>query len=75
MARIEINLDEYNSLKEKILNLEGELVKLSKENEKLSLQNEKYKDVCNYVFSEITSMERIFQWKSILKVVNAELNF
>ena len=39
----------------------------------LSQKNEKYKDIFEYVFEDITPMERIFQWKYVKKAVNETL--
>lgn len=72
-ARIEISVDEYNALKERIKELEEVSVKKDKEIEKLQYDNGKYEDIFKYVFEEVTSLERIFQWKYVVKAVNESL--
>ena len=72
-ARIEISVDEYNALKERIKELEEVSVKKDKEIEKLQYDNGKYEDIFKYVFEDITPLERIFQWKYVIKAVNESL--
>lgn len=72
-ARIEISVEEYNSLKEKIEKLEKENVEKDKDIEVLVYNIGKYEDIIKYVFDEITPIERIFQWKHIVKAVNDAL--
>lgn len=72
-ARIEISVTEYNALKERIKALEEENVKKDKDIETLQFNNERYKDTFEYVFEDITTMERIFQWKHVKKAVNESL--
>lgn len=73
MARIEISVDEYNALKERIKQLEEEVVEKDKKIEVLEYNAEKYEDIFEYVFEDITSFERIFQWKHILRAVDEAL--
>lgn len=72
-ARIEISVDEYNAFKERIKALEEQNVEKDKLIDLLSQKNEKYKDIFEYVFEDITPMERIFQWKYVKKAVNETL--
>jgi predicted nuclease with TOPRIM domain len=72
-ARIEISVAEYNSLKNRIKELEESCVKKDKELEILEYNVEKYKDIYKYIFEEITYLERIFQWKHIVRAVNESL--
>ena len=65
-ARIEISVDEYNAFKERIKALEEQNVEKDKLIDLLSQKNEKYKDIFEYVFEDITPMERIFQWKYVI---------
>ena len=62
-----------NSLKNRIKELEESCVKKDKELEILEYNVEKYKDIYKYIFEEITSLERIFQWKHIVRAVNESL--
>lgn len=72
-ARIEISIDEYNALKDRIKVLEEDVVKKDKEIETLEYNIGKYEDIVEYVFDEVTTMERIFQWKYIVRAVNEAL--
>lgn len=72
-ARIEISIDEYNALKDRIKALEEEIVKKDKKIETLDYNLGKYEDVVEYVFEDVTPMERIFQWKYIVRAVNESL--
>lgn len=72
-ARIEISVDEYNAFKERIKALEEQNVEKDNLIDLLSQKNEKYKDIFEYVFEDITPMERIFQWKYVKKAVNETL--
>ena len=73
-ARIEISIDEYNAFKERIKYLEENNVKKDKEIEFLNLKNETYKEALTYIIEGTTSLERIFQWKSIVEAVNESLS-
>lgn len=72
-ARIEISINEYNALKDRIKALEEDCVKKDKTIEKLSNDVGKYENVIEYVFDDITSLERIFQWKQVVRAVNEAL--
>ena len=71
MARIEISLEEYNALKNKVKNLEEQIVIDSKE-------IKKYKSDLEDLFFAIEDLEneglfdRIFKWKNI---INSLLQF
>ena len=71
MARIEISLEEYNALKNKVKNLEEQIVIDSKE-------IKKYKSDLEDLFFAIEGLEneglldRIFKWKNI---INSLLKF
>ena len=66
MARIEISMEEYNSLKNKIKQLESTLVDVSKEastyKEKLGILEGLVIDLDNERL-----VDRLFSWKSIVK--------
>lgn len=71
MARIEISLEEYNALKNKVKNLEEQIVIDSKE-------IKRYKDNFETLFFAIEDLEgeglfnRVFKWKDI---INSLLKF
>lgn len=66
MARIEISLEEYNGLKNKIKTLENTLGDVSKE---ASAYKEKLGTIEGLVMDleDETWVDRLFSWKSILK--------
>ena len=68
MSRIEIPMDEYKGMKERIEELEKTLVSKDKEieekkNKCLELEN-KLDDI-----SSLSLLERVFNWKSIIKPI------
>ena len=66
MARIEISLEEFDAMKQKIHNLEESSIAYSKE---LELCKFKY----NEILEEINSLpvfSRIFGWKKVLEKIN-----
>ena len=72
-ARIEIPIEEYNALKERIKELEESNVQKDKKIEELSYKNVAYEEALSYIIEDITPLERIFQWKSVVKAVNESL--
>lgn len=73
MARIEISLDEYEGMKERIKSLETEIV--ANENKIELLNNEllDYKDTIDYFINGLGMIERVFQWGQVVKAVKASL--
>ena len=66
MSRIEISIQEFNSLKDKIRTLESSLIDVSKE---AAIYKEKYsalRDLSMDLENE-SLLNRIFNWKDILK--------
>lgn len=66
MSRIEIPLNEYNSLKDKINNLEETIIKNSKE---INILKEKYEEA-KFLVQELQNedlISRMFKWKNITK--------
>lgn len=72
-ARIEISIDEYNAFKNRIKELEESNVKKDKLIEELSIKNESLNDALKYIIEDTTHLERVFQWKAIVKAVNESL--
>lgn len=65
MARIEISIEEYNALKDKIKELESTLVDVSKET---SFYKEKYKDAESLVYDLEAEgfVGRLLKWKKVI---------
>ena len=69
MARIEISLDEYNSLKNKKKELEAIIGSQKEEIASLKEKNEEYKDLLKEV-SELKFFERAIHWKNTMDEIN-----
>lgn len=69
-ARIEISVEEYNGLKDRIKILENEIAISDKKIEELETNYEKVKDELDYVINGTTWLERTLQWKQIIKALN-----
>lgn len=69
MARIEISLDEYNSLKNKNKELESVIGKQKQEIAALKEKNEEYKELLKDI-SELKFFERTIHWKSTVDEIN-----
>ena len=65
MARIEISLDEYNSLKNKKKELEAIIGSQKQEIETLNEKNEEYQDLLKDI-SELKFFERTIHWKNTI---------
>lgn len=72
MARIEISLDEYNSLKNKKKELEAIIGSQKQEIVNLKEKNEEYKDLLKEV-SELKFFERTIHWKNTVDEINNTL--
>ena len=69
MGRIEISLDEYNSMKNRIKQLEIENVEIRKNNELLAQNIEQRNDILDDIYNT-GLFERIFFWnKNILSQI------
>lgn len=70
MARIEISMEEYDAMKQKVRNLEEELVSSSKE---MSVYKEKYNAMRELVdeIKDTPFFSRVFGWKKIVESINA----
>lgn len=69
MARIEISLDEYNSLKNKKKELEAIIGNQKEEIASLKEKNEEYKELLKDI-SELKFFERTVHWKSTMDEIN-----
>lgn len=70
MARIEISMEEYNAMKQKVRNLEEALVSVNKET---LAYKEKYNAMRELVgeIKDAPFFSRIFGWKKIVESINA----
>ena len=74
MAKIEIDINEYNSLNTRIKNLENEVVDKNNKLEIVNNLNNDLKDTISYLVNDTTFFDRALRWKIIRKIVNSELN-
>lgn len=74
MARIEINLDEYNALKERITELEKNISEQDKIIEEKSLYINELEETMEFVLHETTWLDRIFNWKTIIDIAESDEN-
>lgn len=72
MARIEISLDEYNSLKNKKKKLETIIGSQKEEIASLKEKNEEYKELLKDI-SELKFFERAIHWKNTMNEINDTL--
>lgn len=70
MARIEISMEEYNAMKQKVKNLEDALVSVDKET---LVYKEKYNAMRELVdeIKDAPFFSRVFGWKKIVESINA----
>ena len=68
MGRIEISLDEYNSLKNVIKENEKKEAKFVKEKEELQERLACYADAIDYLM-DVGFLYRIFKWNNVITVV------
>ena len=72
MARIEISLEEYNSLKNKKKELEAIIGSQKQDIIDLKEKNEEYKDLLKEI-SELKFFERTIHWKNTIYEINNTL--
>lgn len=65
MGRIEISLDEYNSLKNVIKENENKEAKFVKEKEELQERLACYADAIDYL-RDVGFLDRIFKWNNVI---------
>lgn len=73
MSRIEISMSEYDSLKDRIKELELELIDVTKE---VTLCSERY-DEAKFLIENLENeslFNRVFKWKSVIKPIIELLN-
>ena len=71
MARIEINLDEYNALKERITDLEKNISEQDKIIEEKSSYINELEETMEFVLHGTTWLDRIFNWKTIINIAES----
>lgn len=72
MARIEISLDEYNALKERITKLEKNIAKQDKTIEEQSSYIDELEETIGFILHETTWFDRVFNWKTIVKIAESD---
>ena len=72
MARIEISLDEYNALKERIVELEKNISKQDKTIEEQSSYIGELEETIAFILHDTTWFDRIFNWKTIIDIAESD---
>ena len=72
MARIEINLDEYIALKERITELEKNISEQDKIIEEKSSYINELEETMEFVLHGTTWLDRIFNWKTIIDIAESD---
>lgn len=67
MARIEISLNEYETLKENIKKLEETNVQLEKAINEISNNNKELFDELQEIVNATAFVDRVFKWKKIIQ--------
>lgn len=68
-GRIEMPIEEYNSMKQRIEEYEKIINSISKDTSKFKEENETLRSLLIEI-SELSASERIFSWKDIQKKIN-----
>lgn len=68
-ARIEISIEEYNAMKDRITDLEKEVARSDRKIEELEVKLASAKDSLDYIIDGTSWVERAFQWKELVKAV------
>ena len=73
MAKIEIDINVYNSLNSRIKELENEVIEKENKLNKVNETNNDLKDTISYIVNETTFLDRLIRWNYIKSIVNTEL--
>lgn len=73
MAKIEIDINVYNSLNSRIKELENEVIEKENKLNKVNETNNDLKDTISYIVNETTFLDRLIRWDYIKSIVNTEL--
>lgn len=73
MAKIEIDINVYNSLNSRIKELENEVIEKDNKLKKVNETNNDLKDTISYIVNETTFLDRLIRWNYIKDIVNTEL--
>lgn len=73
MARIEISIEEYNDFKSKIKELEDVIAAKNKIIDTLEEITYESQESLKMLINRTTWMERTFQWKKLINVINPDL--
>lgn len=72
MARIEISLDEYNALKDRIVELEKNIAKQDKTIEEQSSYIDELEETMEFILHGTTWLDRVFKWKTIIDIAESD---
>lgn len=73
MAKIEIDINVYNSLNSRIKELENEVIEKDNKLKKVNETNNDLKDTISYIVNDTTFLDRLIRWNYIKDIVNTEL--
>lgn len=73
MAKIEIDINVYNSLNSRIKELENEVIEKENKLNKVNETNNDLKDTISYLVNDVTFLDRLIRWNYIKSIVNTEL--
>lgn len=74
MTRIDISIEEYNALKDRITELEKTVARQDKTIENYEIQVDSLMASLDTVLHQTTWLERVFNWKNIVSLIEEELN-
>ena len=69
MATMEVSIERYNAMLDKMRNLEDNLVTLNKKNKKLHIEVENLKENIE-ICKNVNWVDRVFKWKQILNLIS-----
>ena len=74
MTRIDISIEEYNALKDRISELEKTVARQDQTIENYEIQVDSLMASLDTVLHQTTWLERVFNWKNIVSLIEEDLN-
>ena len=74
MTRIDISIEEYNALKDRITELEKTVARQDQTIENYEIQVDSLMASLDTVLHQTTWLERVFNWKNIVSLIEEDLN-
>lgn len=74
MTRIDISIEEYNALKDRITELEKTIARQDQTIENYEIQVDSLMASLDTVLHQTTWLERVFNWKNIVSLIEEDLN-